>query len=739
MLSLQRTHDFQVFMSPAHKQELQTNPPSFNWPQPGYQDTFTIELEHTSKPLQWCWDKVSSPFQLPFSLPLGNYRWRVLNDDHQASEWFSFTVTEESEDYLAPTAKELFELCENHDQFLMYFNEDTNLVRISSWMAYEKLKNTASLADIDAITYPTHYRRGEEEGKRTAIANVRKWIDRDLMSQALLYKIWGDEQSGELAASLLLKLAEWSPEGPASLLRPCTWGDEVGLSLARNLYLAYHWLAPLLTDSEKSFVRPMLIRIAYQMEERLEQDQFKQFPGHSHTSRLPAYLGIAALALHKEYNREVCERWLNYSLMIYRGVLPFYGGEDGSWAEGPFYSSSYSKWFHPFFLSVERISGFSFYNHPFYKNYSKFAMDYVANEADIHPFGDGFWCKRDGLEWPGFFAQNPLRIYAERFGDKPTRERSLELEQQISSYDLHLLDVVPTIAQIELSERPQLKAEQAIQDKPLYSKYYDFAGLGIMQGQKNSVFFRASQFGNSSHRHGDQGNFALIDSGTSILTPSGSYGYRFGSSHHSEWTRTTKAHNLPLIGGKGQILDDESATASVVSHKTGDNWSVVQIDLSNTYADAKRFIRTLVTVADKGLIIVDKVTLCTPQPLQWRLHSPLQVQPKGLSVMLCNGNEPYQVKVAGNNLLEPSIDVGYQEETTFNESVVSDADQDIKHIEWLLPTMLEHTVVACCEKSDIYYDMDSNGLLTIDIGLDTLVVNTEGDYVQEQIKHAELA
>ncbi|WP_162063897.1 hypothetical protein [Vibrio taketomensis] len=83
------------------------------------------------------------------------------------------------------------------------------------------------------------------------------------------------------------------------------------------------------------------------MEERLAQDEFKQYPGHSHTSRLPSYLALL-LVLHKEYKLEECERWLNYALMIYQCVLPFYGGEDGSWAEGPFYSSSYSKWHHPF-------------------------------------------------------------------------------------------------------------------------------------------------------------------------------------------------------------------------------------------------------------------------------------------------------------------------------------------------------------------------------------------------------
>jgi len=92
----------------------------------------------------------------------------------------------------------------------------------------------------------------------------------------------------------LLQFAEWSLEGPASLLRPCTWGDEVGCSLARNLFLAYHWLSPLLNENEKSlFVRPMLVRIARQITERLAQDNLKQYPGHSHTSRLPAYLGLA--------------------------------------------------------------------------------------------------------------------------------------------------------------------------------------------------------------------------------------------------------------------------------------------------------------------------------------------------------------------------------------------------------------------------------------------------------------
>ncbi|WP_413700496.1 hypothetical protein ACLKMH_00965 [Psychromonas sp. KJ10-10] len=123
----------------------------------------------------------------------------------------------------------MFALCDDRQQWLMYFDEDINRIKQHSADIYPKLKHTASLSiPLSEVTYPNHYQRGQEEGKREAIANARNWIDRDLMAHTLLYKIWGEEEHGLEAINRLLQLAEWSPEGPASLLRPCTWGDEVG-------------------------------------------------------------------------------------------------------------------------------------------------------------------------------------------------------------------------------------------------------------------------------------------------------------------------------------------------------------------------------------------------------------------------------------------------------------------------------------------------------------------------------
>ncbi len=711
MLKLDRTHDFQIHLSPSQAYPAAVNPPSFNWPEHVASRRYRLELKHLSSGQQWRWEEVNSPMQLSFELPVGEYQWRLVAPEEeqpeQESDWIEFQIGENLPSYLAPMAEALFEQCDGHQQWLMYFDQDIEAIRSHCGDVYRKLKHTAALAvPRTEIHFPYHYRRGQEEGKREAIANVRKWIDRDLMTHVLLFRIWGEQQHGDEAMQRLLQLAQWSCEGPASLLRPCTWGDEVGCSLARNLFLAYHWLSPLLNENEKAlFIRPMLVRIARQITQRLKQDDFKQHPGHSHTSRLPAYLGIAGLALYREHAREECEQWLNDALEIYRGVLPFYGGIDGSWVEGPFYASTYSKWFHPFFLSVERLSDFSFYEHPFYRNFLAFARDFIAPQQTSHPFGDGFWCRRDGKEWPGFFAQNPLRIYAGRFGEVADLQQSQELEDEIEDYRLHILDVVPTVKQIafDTAAKEKRPGVEKRTDQKALNNYYAHAGLGKLTQKRLALYYRASAFGNSSHRHGDQGNVGFFDQGVGVLEPTGSFGYRFGSQHHRAWTRQTIAHNLPLIDGQGQILDDPSSVGRVLSSETEGDYHVVRLDLSASYASPlKRFWRSLLLLEDVGLFIVDAIELSSAKSVNWRLHSALNVEPNADhgGVLLRDPRQAiadYHCHLLNHRDVRCTLDHGYVQELNISgSSIESDASEDVVHLDWRLDDARAHEVVACC-------------------------------------------
>ena len=426
--------------------------------------------------------------------------------------------------------------------------------------------------------------------------------------------------------------------------------------------------------------------------------------------------------LHKEFERDVCERWLNYSLTVYRGIFPFYGGSDGSWAEGPFYSSSYSKWHHAFFLSVERLTDFSFYEHPFYKNYCDFAMDFVATDQKIHPFGDGFWCQRESVEWPGFFAQNPLRIYAQRFGGEQAVATSDKLESEINHYALHLLDVIPTTKQLAFINNSEIKQKKS---RASAGHFYGYAGFGIAKYQQVNLSFRASPFGNSSHRHADQGNLALIDNGVGVLTPTGSYGYCFGSDHHSQWTQKTLAHNLPLIGGEGQISDDENATASVVFQEEGEGWYCCQVELANAYHETESFTRTYVFIDGHGVVIWDDIKLHQANTLQWRLHSHLDAKVVSDVVQLSSNTSPelqYQCALVSDNKVPVTLEFGYQEEIPVSGGIKSDATTDIYHLQWEFCAAKAHSVVVNCLKKPLNVSFNEAGELNITLEKAQLVI-----------------
>ena len=136
---------------------------------------------------------------------------------------------------------------------------------------------------------------------------------------------------------------------------------------------------------------------------------------------------------------EVCRRWLTYAAEVYGGIFPYYGTTDGGWAEGVFYAASYTKWYLPFFSAVERYTGKSYLSRPFYRNLAKFFVHFADPNRENHPFCDGYWCHPEDAEWPGFFAQNPYRFYAERFGDDEALRLMHALDRQ-EYFKLHLLD-----------------------------------------------------------------------------------------------------------------------------------------------------------------------------------------------------------------------------------------------------------------------------------------------------------
>lgn len=249
-------------------------------------------------------------------------------------------------------------------------------------------------------------------------------------------------------------------------------------------------------------------------------------------------------------------------------------------------------------------------------------------------------------------------------------------------------------------------------------QFYDHAEFGVASFGKTSLSFRASRYSNSSHRHADLGNLALIDNGLGVLIPTGSYGYCFDSEQDNSLTNKTQAHNLPLIGGRGQLMSNKSAIAGIVYQQEGPGWCCKKIDLSKAYQGVNSFIRTFILIEDKGLVVWDSVQLWTEKTLQWRLHSHLEAQLKPECIRLQGDNVQYECSIVNNKEVQATVEHDCQGNTAG-----VDAIDDVCHLQWEFPKNKEHNVVVSCLKSPLDINLNEEGI-TIQLAQCSIVVNS---------------
>nr|WP_240704260.1 heparinase II/III family protein [Cobetia marina] len=180
-----------------------------------------------------------------------------------------------------------------------------------------------------------------------------------------------------------------------------------------------------------------------------------------------------------------------------------------------------------------------------------------------------------------------------------------------------------------------------------------------------------------------------MDNGHSLLCPTGSYGYAFGSQHHREWTRTSRARNVPLIAGEGQRLDDPDATTQLLSHDHDDNAVVLRLDMSAAYAGDFRVIRTLVLLREVGLVILDELSGEHPFTLEWNLHTAVACTRQHSTFTLSAGQRDYRLRLESHPQLMPALQQGYGqhgdgESNEEHDIIDSDARQDVSHMTWRL-------------------------------------------------------
>ncbi len=618
-----RTGGMQVFPSPADGACVPENPPALIWlPLPSDQhDTvlYRCTVTDTDGRAVYACETTGNTAVPDVLLDPGDYFWDVEAAETGVKRGRQrFTVSGDAVPFLRPTVEQVLAGLPAARPRHLFTKDEIPAILASRAEELATLRRNIEQAYLDGLPErPMFHTDAAALPYREYFGRFRDFCDRNLVACALGYHLLNDEKAGAFAKKLFLHLCDWNPSGPCSLCGP--WGDEVGLSMARCLPAVFDLLYPLMNEKERRYAGETVAMYAEQCERRISALNYSHNPGSSHVGRLPAYLGEAALTLWGTgiVPESVLRGWLTKALTIYNGVFPYFGGADGSWAEGTFYSTSYTKWYLPFFSAAARFSGHNYLNRPFYRNYARFLLHFAQPHYEIHPFCDGYWCTPDSPEWPGFFAQNPFRIYAQVSGlpDALACDRRLAAPEL---FRLHLLDVfLPVFPSADSRTSPVTDAD-AFRDAGFVSLHSDHTSLE----DDLHLMARASKFGPGSHRQPDNGAFALFCGGTALLTPSGYFGRQYGSAHHMGWLNTTKAHNAVLIDGIGQDYRNFRHTGVILSCGIdGNGHRTAVLDLTASYPMLTRWIRTLRVIDRNTAVIEDEIAADHPVTVTYALHT----------------------------------------------------------------------------------------------------------------------
>lgn len=616
MLEQKRTSGSQIFPAPADGAVIEETPPVFSFLRDGKEKKYRVVVQDRSGKIVFEAETEKNHVVPKEPLKPGKYRWNLLCGEEERG-WQEFVISENAAVILRKDAETVFCAVPDVRPRHLFFKEDIPGILKKRKAETEVLKRNIEAACARELPKPPLFYSFEDGlPYREYFGEYREYCDRDMVACALGYALLGDEGAGKKAKELLLTICSWNPDGPCAVNAP--WNDEIGLSNARCIPAVYDMLYDILTDQQRYIAEKTIIAYAEQCEERLRALDFAENPGDSHAGRLPAYLGEAALVLKGStyIKEEILIRWLSYALEIYGGIFPFYGTADGGWAEGPFYASSYTKWYLPFFMAVERFADVRFLDRPFYQRLPQFLLHFAEKERENHPFGDGYWCGSEDPEWKGFFAQNPFRLYAERFGPEEAR---IKAEQYAAPelFELHLLDVF-----LPEGRMP----ERGLTGEACAMAVFEGAGLASCQtniadqAHGTGLLVRASRFGSVSHQHADQGSFALIRNNKVLITPSGYFGRCWGTKHHRNWTRTTKAHNCILVNGRGQETDSFRAAGRFTDWKHEENKRFfLRLDLREAYPMLEFYERSF-ELTEKELVIRDEIRSKEACEISWLLH-----------------------------------------------------------------------------------------------------------------------
>ena len=137
---------------------------------------------------------------------------------------------------------------------------------------------------------------------------------------------------------------------------------------------------------------------------------------------------------------------------------------------------------------------------------------------------------------------------------------------------------------------------------------------------------RSSPYGGVSHGHADQNAFVIEAYGRGLAIATGYYPW-YGSPHHDQWTRSTKAVNSLLVDGQSRVQRRPPANGRLTAFQSVDGYDYAEAEAAPAYGGRlERFRRHVVHIRPGVFVMFDDVQSPQSSQFQWLLHANQQIQ-----------------------------------------------------------------------------------------------------------------
>lgn len=391
------------------------------------------------------------------------------------------------------------------------------------------------------------------------------------------------------------------------------------------LAVAYDWLYPHLTASERAAIRRQLARITRALHEAAAGDEWWTRAYLHHDTWIPlGGLGIGAMALLDDTSEALA--WADRAASELLSALDWLAS-DGAWPEGPCGWAFALHSVLPFLDAYrrrlpERAAALT--RNAWLANTWKFRVASRVPSGLFLTFGD---CRETGAyQFTAFEGAPALRYLAAKYENPYAQwQAAREWEKRPNAYTAawEIIWMDPNVPEAPPDDLPT-------------GTLFDNQGIAFLRtgwrardtvvafrcdsllGRRAASLFRpdrAAQFNNSTtHVHADANSFAVWSRGSFALATA-----RYGQNE-------TRFHSTLLVDGQGQYTRFSAKhlgrpDGAVVDFFASRHASFVTGDASRAYPPGlTRYVRRLYLIQPGIVFVVDDVAAERSVALEWRLH-----------------------------------------------------------------------------------------------------------------------